>query len=77
MKKEKVIIPPKSEWDTMSLAQLYDTKSKLSDKYYAMRGIDASFANQFLMFMNEIDMRIYVLENPIIEETDSEEEEED
>jgi hypothetical protein len=65
---EENTIPPKSEWHTLSINQLYDIKLKMSDKYYAMRGINASFTDQYLQFISEIDARISVLENAPPEE---------
>ena len=61
-------IPPRSEWHTLSINQLYDIKLKMSEKYYAMRGINASFTNQYLQFISEIDARISALENTPPEE---------
>lgn len=55
---DEKIIPPKSEWVSLSLAQLADVKTMLTDKYYAMRGINASFANQYMRFISELDSLI-------------------
>lgn len=63
MNKEEVVIPPKSEWSTLSVNQLYDVKLKMTDRYYAMKGINASFTNQYFKFIAELDARIYALEN--------------
>jgi len=65
---EENVITPKNEWHTLSVNQLYDVKMKMSDKYYAMRGINASFTNQYLQFISEIDARISTLENAPPEE---------
>lgn len=51
-------IPPRSEWRDMSIQQLWDVKLQLSDKYYAMRSVNASFSNQFLVFISEIESLI-------------------
>ena len=53
-------IPPKSEWREMTVLQLMDVKQMLTDKYYAMRGINASFANQYMRFMSDIDSLIAI-----------------
>jgi hypothetical protein len=52
------VIPPQSEWPSLTLSQLYDVKINLSDKYYAMRGINASFANQYAKFIEAIEASI-------------------
>lgn len=51
-------IPPKSEWPNLSVQQLYEVKNAMTDKYWAMRGINASFANAYLGFMNHLDLII-------------------
>jgi hypothetical protein len=51
-------IPPKSEWEKLSIVQLYDVKSQMADTYYNMRRINASFAPQYLRFISEIDSLI-------------------
>jgi hypothetical protein len=51
-------IPPKSEWREMSIPQLLDVKLLMNDRYFAMRSINASFANQYLQFVGEIDALI-------------------
>jgi hypothetical protein len=58
MATEEKIIPPKNEWRDMSVIQLMDVKHLMNEKYYAMRRIDASFANQYLKFINELDVLI-------------------
>jgi hypothetical protein len=65
---EENVIPPKSEWPTLSVNQLYDIKLKMSDKYYAMRGINASFTNQYFKFISELDAMISALESAPPEE---------
>lgn len=51
-------IPPRSEWRELSINQLYDAKSKMQDKYYGLRQIGASFANQFKTFVDELEALI-------------------
>ena len=51
-------IPPRSEWKNMSIQQLYDVQLALTDKYYAMRNINASFTNQFMNFISEVEALI-------------------
>lgn len=48
-------IPPKSEWKNLSILQLYDTKTQLVNRYFNMRQINASFAEQYRKFISEID----------------------
>jgi hypothetical protein len=52
---EKTKIPPKSEWRNLSINQLYDVKSQMSSTYYDLKGINASFAGQYLQFMGELE----------------------
>jgi hypothetical protein len=51
-------IPPRSEWKDMSEFQLFEVRSKMMDTYYNMRGINATFANQYMTFIGEIDRLI-------------------
>lgn len=60
---EENTIPPKHEWPNLTVSQLYDVKTAMTNKYWAMRGINASFANQYLQFMNHIDVIIQHKEN--------------
>jgi hypothetical protein len=55
-------IPPKSEWKNFTVSQLFDLKSKMTDTYYGMRQINASFAPQYLKFISEIDVLIQTRE---------------
>lgn len=60
---EEYQIPPKHEWPNLSVQQLYDVKTAMTNKYWAMRGINASFANAYLGFVNHIDTIIAHKEN--------------
>lgn len=51
-------IPPRNEWKELSVAQLIDVKNQMMDVYYAMRQSKATFANQYQIFINEIDALI-------------------
>ena len=51
-------IPPKNEWNDLSTTQLYEVKSKMMDVYYNMRMSNASFANQYKMFIDELSTLI-------------------
>ncbi len=51
-------IPPKSEWRTLSIYQLYDVRAQMSETYFTMRRINASFAAQYLNFVRELDALI-------------------
>jgi hypothetical protein len=51
-------IPPKSEWRTLSVYQLLDIKSQMTETYYRLRAAGASFAAQYLAFVNELESLI-------------------
>lgn len=51
-------IPAKSEWQKLSIAALYDVKSDMMEVYYNMRSSNASFANQYMTFVRELDALI-------------------
>lgn len=51
-------IPGRNEWNGLTITQLYETKSQLTTLYYNMRGAGASYANQYLTFINEVDALI-------------------
>lgn len=51
-------IPVKSEWINLSINQLYEVKNNMTDTYYNMKGINASFATQYLKFIDELDALI-------------------
>ena len=55
---QKIIIPPKDECKSLSLAQLYDLKTNLTNRYFDMRQINASFADQFLQFVRQAEALI-------------------
>lgn len=55
MTTEKQPLPPKEEWVNLSLSQLYDLKTELTNRYYDMRQVNASFASQFLVFAQTVD----------------------
>ena len=56
-------IPPKADWGKLNIAQLYDVKSQIADTYFNLRRISASFAPQYLQFINEVDALIKKREN--------------
>jgi hypothetical protein len=60
---EEVKIPPKSEWAALSINQLYEVKVNITNKYYAMKDINASFASQYLVFIRDIEGFIVRREN--------------
>jgi len=51
-------IPPKSEWRTLSVYQLLDIKSQMTETYYKLRACGASFAPQYQQFVNELEALI-------------------
>lgn len=65
---EQQKIPPKTEWLEMTINQLMDVKSAMSERYYSMRGINASFANQYLKFIGDLDALIERKRNEPAEE---------
>ena len=56
-------ITPKAEWPGLSVQQLYDLKFQLTDLYYNMRGVNASFANQYRKFSDEVNALIAIREH--------------
>lgn len=65
---EEQKIPAKSEWPEMSISQLMEVKSSMSERYYNMRGINASFSNQYLKFIGELDALIERKQNEPVED---------
>lgn len=51
-------IPPQSEWASLSIGQLYQLKSDMADMYYNAQRAGASYANQYLKFLNDVDNTI-------------------
>lgn len=51
----KPAIPPRNEWFTMSPSQLYEVKVKMLDRYYMLKDVNATFANQYYTFVKEIE----------------------
>jgi hypothetical protein len=60
-------IPPKSEWKDLSVDQLYATRAQMLSRYYNMRAVNASFANQYMSFMNELDALLAMREQEKLE----------
>lgn len=63
MATEEVKIPPRSEWFEMSVQQLFDVKYQMTDRYYSLMRINASFASQYKKFIDELDALIAKREN--------------
>lgn len=61
-------ILPKSEWKNLSINQLFDNKFKMQDLYLNMRSVNASFSNQYLKLIEEIDQLIIKKQNAPDEE---------
>lgn len=55
---QEITIPPKSDWKNLSITELYDTKTKLTNRYFDMRALNAGFAEQYRKFILEIDEMI-------------------
>ena len=49
---------PKSEWNDLTLMQLYDLKTQMMNLYFDTRYSGATYANQYLGYVNEIDSLI-------------------
>ncbi len=56
--KSKYALKRKSEWNELSLPQLYDLKTQMANLYFDMRYSGATFASQYLGYANEIDSLI-------------------
>ena len=56
--KDRKSLPPKNEWKDMSINQLIDLKNDLYNIYFGLCASGASFANQYLGFINELDALI-------------------
>lgn len=56
--KSKYQLKPKSEWREMTIQQLYEMKTQMTNLYYDMRYSGATFANQYLGYINDIDALI-------------------
>lgn len=65
-------IPPKSEWRSLSIGQLYETKDAMMTRYYNMRSIHASFAPQYLNLVNELVALIQLREFEATQEREEE-----
>ncbi len=55
---EEYKIPPRTEWKDLSVMQLYELKTNMMNRYYSLRSINASFAEQYVKFLQEIDALI-------------------
>lgn len=65
---QKIVIPPKTEWKDLPIAQLYEVKTNLTNRYFDLRQINASFADQFLRFSREVDSLILQRERELSEQ---------
>lgn len=54
----------KDEWDKLSLAELYQQKSAMLNRYYTFKDVGASYADQYLAFISELELKIDKLEQP-------------
>ena len=70
MRERENPIPPKSEWKNLSVNQLYDIKIQMMNIYYNMRSANATFANQYMNFINELDSVILHVSSAEKEEQD-------
>lgn len=69
---EQVKIAPKSEWINLSLPQLYDTKTQMTNRFYDMKDINASFANQYQEFISSLTSLISLREAEALAEREEE-----
>ena len=51
-------IPSKSEWTELNIQQLYDVKTAMTNRYFSMREINASFSKSYLTFIRELETLI-------------------
>lgn len=58
MSEQEPKIPPKKDWPSLGLMQLYVVKSDMQTLYFNMKDSKASFANQYLRFISELDALI-------------------
>lgn len=65
---QKIIIPPKDEWKSLSISQLYELKVNLTNRYFDLKQINASFADQFLVFLRDAESLIAVREREAYEQ---------
>ena len=65
---QKITIPPKEEWKSLSISQLYDLKTNLTNRYFDMKQINASFADQFLQFVRQAEALISQREREAFEQ---------
>lgn len=56
--KSKYQLKPKSEWAELTVTQLYEMKTQMTNLYYDMRHSGATFANQYLGYIGDIDALI-------------------
>jgi hypothetical protein len=56
--KSRYQLKPKSEWKDMTTQQLYELKTQMTNLYYDMRYSSATFSNQYLGYVNDIDKLI-------------------
>lgn len=55
-------IPPKTEWPSLTIDQLLNVKTDLQSAYWKMKSIQASFANQYLMYISQVETLINIKE---------------
>ena len=55
-------MPPKNEWPSLTISQLYDIKSQMTNRYFDLKRINASFADQFLTYTKQLDSLIALRE---------------
>lgn len=67
---EQPKIPPKTEWRTLSISQLYDVKMQMMNRFNDMRSINASFSGQYRSFISELDGLIQMREAEALEPKD-------
>jgi hypothetical protein len=71
VKYKTVEIAPRTEWPKLTIDQLYDCKYKMQERYYNMRGANATFAEQYQRFISEIEAWISRREGEVAAERES------
>ena len=52
---EQEKIPPRSEWRDMGINQLFEVRSQMQTRFFALVSVGAGFAPQYQKFISELD----------------------
>lgn len=62
MTEEKQPIPPQDEWPNLSASQLFEMRTLMMNRYFDLRAMNASFADQYLAYAKHVDVLMERLE---------------